>query len=323
MKKTCTLILLLASLLGLSAQNTLLNSDFELWSYGKPVGWTVGLHGTITSVVNIPVEVNFGTQSNEAHSGNSSVKLVSGDFTIPYTSYSFNLPGILQAGESEGFNIPLESIMTIINILQDSTSLSELDTSDLEAISTLSQLLSNGVPCTVTPTAVTAWVKYQPQEGDQLVMIALTKKDRMPVSYTYGAFQPEDTTDFHEISLDLDKPGTECDSIMIIMLSSTQLSSSSILYVDDISLYYSGVGIPERDNFDGKIYPNPASGKLHIQPASGKAYEWSLTDLSGKTLLSGEAIGETVVDTKTIASGMYLLKIVSDDNTSTSKVLIR
>ena len=307
----------------MNAQNTLLNSDFELWSYGKPVGWTVGLHGNITSIVNLPVEVNFGTQSNEAHSGNSSVKLQSGDFTIPYTSYSFNLPGILQAGESDGFNIPLESIMTIISILQDSTSLAELDTSDLEAISTLSQLLSNGVPCTVTPTAINAWVKYQPQEGDQLVMIALTKKDRMPVSYTYGTFQTEDMTSFHEISLDLDKPGMECDSIMIIMLSSTQLNSSSILYVDDISLYYSGVGFPERDDFAGRIFPNPATDLLHIQLDNDKTYEWTLTDLSGKTLQAGKTAGETVLDTKSFASGMYLLQIRSDNNISTSKVIIR
>ena len=324
MKKILSVII--ATIVGfwnLNAQNTLLNSDFELWSYGKPVGWTVGLHGNITSIVNLPVEVNFGTQSNEAHSGNSSVKLQSGDFTIPYTSYSFNLPGILQAGESDGFNIPLESIMTIINILQDSTSLAELDTSDLEAISTLSQLLSKGVPCTTTPTTINAWVKYQPQEGDQLVMIALTKKDRMPVSYTYGTFQPEDMTNFHEVSLALDKPGTECDSLMLIILSSMQLNSSSVLYVDDIALDFSGVGIPERDDFAGRIYPNPATNCLHIQPDIDNAYEWTLTDLSGKTLLAGKATGETVLDTKTIAPGMYLLQIRSDNNISTCKVLVR
>ena len=323
MKKTYILILFLASFLGLSAQNTLLNSDFELWSYGKPVGWTVGLHGTITSIVNLPVEVNFGTQSNDAHSGNFSVKLQSGDFTIPYTTYNFNLPGILQAGESEGFNIPLESIMTIINILQDSTNLSDLDTSDMAAFTTLSQLLSNGVPCTITPTAVTAWVKYQPQEGDQLVMIALTKKDQMPVSYTYGTFQPEDMTGFHEISLALDKPGSECDSIMIIMLSSMQLNSSSVLYVDDIALDYSPVSVPNHETFPGKVFPNPATDRLHIQLDTDKAYEWALTDLSGKVLQAGKATDETVLDTKTFAPGMYLLQIVTDNKISTCKVLVQ
>ena len=79
MKKTFTLVMLLASFWGLTAQSTIPNSDFELWSYGKPVGWTVGLHGTLTSIINLPVEVNFGTQSSEAHGGSSAVKLVSSD----------------------------------------------------------------------------------------------------------------------------------------------------------------------------------------------------------------------------------------------------
>ena len=323
MKKTFILFTFLVGLWSLTAQITLPNSDFELWSYGKPVGWTVGLHGNITSIVNIPVEVNFGTQSSEAHTGNSSVKLVSGNLSIPYTSYNFNLPGILQAGESEGFNIPLESVMTIISILQDSTSLSELDTSDMAALSTLSQLLSNGVPCSVTPSSITAWAKYIPQDGDQLVMIALTKKDGIPVSYTYDTFLPADSVSVHKVGFALDNPGAECDSIMIVILSSTQLNSSSILYVDDITLEFDEVGVAEIEHFAGRVYPNPAADRLHIQPDTDKAYEWTLTDLSGKTLQAGKATGETILDTKDFAAGMYLLQIISDNNVSTCKVLIR
>ena len=323
MKKTFILFTFLVGLWSLTAQITLPNSDFELWSYGKPVGWTVGLHGNITSIVNIPVEVNFGTQSSEAHTGNSSVKLVSGNLSIPYTSYNFNLPGILQAGESEGFNIPLESVMTIISILQDSTSLSELDTSDMAALSTLSQLLSNGVPCSVTPSSITAWAKYIPQDGDQLVMIALTKKDGIPVSYTYDTFLPADSVSFHKVGFALDNPGAECDSLMIVILSSTQMNSSSILYVDDITLEFDEVGVAEIEHFAGRVYPNPAADRLHIQPDTDKAYEWTLTDLSGKTLQAGKATGETILDTKDFAAGIYLLQIISDNNVGTCKVLIQ
>ena len=323
MKKTCTLILLLASLLGLSAQNTILNSDFELWSYGKPVGWTVGLHGNITSIVNLPVEVNFGTQSNEAHGGASAVRLASADLTIPYTTYSFNLPGILQAGESDGFSIPLEDVMTIIQVLQDTTGSSILDPDNLAAMSSLAQLLSNGVPCSQVPASITAWVKYQPQEGDQLTMFAVAKKDGVPVSYNYDSFQTDNPNEYQKIGIDLDTPNAECDSIMIIILSSMMTNSSSVLYVDDISLVYSGVGIPEHSTFAGEIYPNPTNNLLHIQPDFDKAYEWTLTDLSGKTILSGKAAGETVLDTKNFAPGMYLLQIRSDNNISTSKVIVR
>jgi len=323
MKKTFTLVMLLAGFLGLTAQNTILNSDFELWSYGKPVGWTVGLHGDITSIVNLPVEVNFGTQSNEAHSGNSSVKLVSGDFTIPYTQFSFNLPGILQAGESEGFSIPLESIMSIIQAIQDTTGNSGFDPENLSSLSSLLQLLSKGVPCSTVPASVTAWVKYQPQEGDQLMMFAVAKKEGMPISYNYGIFQTENPDAYQKIGIDLDSPNAECDSIMIIILSSTTMNSTSVLFVDDIALEYSGVGIPELEDFDGRIYPNPACNQLFIQPDNENVYEWTLTDLSGKILQTGKSSGKAILDTRSYATGMYLLQIKADNKISTHKVSIR
>ena len=323
MKKILTVfIATVVSLWSLTAQNSILNSDFELWSYGKPVGWTVGLHGNITSIMNIPVEVNFGTQSNDAHSGNSSVKLMSSDFTIPYTSYSLNLPGILQAGESEGFSIPLEDILTIIQALQDTTGTAGLDPDNLAAMSSLLQLLSKGVPCTTVPASVTAWVKFQPQEGDELMMFAVAKKEGNPVSYNYGSFQTESPDIYQKIGIDLDMPNAECDSIMIIILSSMQLNSSSILYVDDITLEFSGVGIFDVENNAEKIYPNPANDRLYIQPEDEEAYEWTLSDMSGKQLHTGLACGKTSIDTKACSPGLYLIQIREQGKTSTHKVLI-
>ena len=324
MKKILSLLIaIVVGLWSLTAQNTILNSDFELWSYGKPVGWTVGLHGNITTIVNIPVEVNFGSQSNDAHSGNSSVKLVSSDFTIPYTQYSLNLPGILQAGESEGFSIPLEDILAIIQAIQDTTGSSGLDPDNLAALTTLLQLLSKGVPCSSVPASVTAWVKYQPQEGDQLMMFAVAKKEGMPISYNYGIFQTENPNAYQKIGIDLDSPNAESDSIMILILSSTMLNSTSVLYVDDISLEYSGVSIPYLEDFDGIIYPNPTSDQLHIQPDNEDVYEWTLTDLSGRTIMTGKSSGETILNTKSCATGMYLLQIKADNNISIHKVVIR
>lgn len=323
MKKILTSVVVsLLFLCTMQAQNNILNSDFELWSYGKPVGWTVGLHGTITSFVNLPVEVNFGTQSSEAHGGSSAVKLMSADFTIPYVGYSLNLPGILQVGESEGFTIPLEDIMNIANMFQDTTGFGGLDSTDLSSLSSLTRLLSNGVPCTQVPASVTAWVKYQPQENDQLIMLAVAKKEGMPISYNYGSFQTDDPNAYQKIGIDLDMPNAECDSIMIVILSSLQLGSSSVLYVDDVSLEYSGVGISDMESYTGKIYPNPAGDRLFIQPENEEVYEWTLTDLKGKLLQSGKASGGVSIDTKTCVPGMYLIQIREQGETSTHKVMI-
>lgn len=321
-KKFIAIFLFLMAVCMVRAQNALPNSDFELWSYGKPVGWTIGLHGNITSIVNLPVEVNFGTQSNDAHGGNSAVRLASADLTIPYTTYSFNLPGILQAGESEGFSIPLEDVMTIIQVLQDTTGGAGLDPDNIAAMASLAKLLSNGVPCTTVPAAVTAWVKYQPQEGDELMMFAVAKKEGMPISYNYGSFQTENPNTYQKIGIDLDMPNEECDSIMIIILSSSQLNSSSVLYVDDVELVYSGVGISNHSS-TREVYPNPTNSLLHIQSDNDNTYEWALTDMSGKRLQTGRSNGETSIDTRSFAPGIYLLVISEGDKISTHKVSIR
>ena len=322
MKKIVLFFVILAGMTSLRAQNTITNSDFELWSYGKPVNWTVALHGNITSFVNLPVEVNFGSKSTDAHSGTAAVKLQSADFSIPYTQYNFNIPGILQAGESEGFSIPLEDIMAIIQAMQDTTG-GGFDPSNLSSLASLAKILAPGVPCTVTPSSVSAWVKYQPQEGDQMMMVAMTKLNGTPVSYAYEMFNPANPDAYEQIAVNFNEAGAECDSIMIIILSSMQMGSSSVLCVDDVSLNYSGVSISLWGKHDGEIYPIPASDRLHIRPASDNTYRWTLTDLTGKTLQSGEATGETDIDTKSFSSGIYLLQIDEGGDHSVTKVVIR
>ena len=325
MKKTIVLLAVLAGFFGMQAQNTITNGDFELWSYGKPVNWTVGLHGNITSIIPIPVEVNFGTQSNDAHSGNSAIQLTSADVTIPIVGYSFNLPGILQAGESDGFSIPLEDILTLIQIFSDTTggSIGDLDSIDLASLSSLMQLLSKGVPCSTIPGAVSAWVKYQAQNNDQMMMIAVAKKNGAPVDYAYKTFGDLNPSAYQEVGINFESAGEPCDSIMIVLLSAVGLNSTSVLLVDDIALHFGGVGIVSIEDFEGDVYPNPASDMLHIRPGNGNAFRWTLTDISGKVLQTGEATGETTVDTRSCAPGLYLLQVNANGKTGVSKVVIR
>ncbi len=323
MKKIAVLFTMLFCIVGLQAQNTILNSDFEIWSYGKPVNWTIGLHGNITSIVNIPVEVNFGTQTSDAHSGNSAVMLQSADFTIPYAGYSFNLPGILQVGESEGFSIPLENLMSIIQILQDSTGLGGLDSADLSSLASLVQLLSPGVPCNVTPSAVAAWVKYQPQEGDQLMMVALTKQNGIPVDYAFKQFSTDDPTAYQEIGVNFENPGEACDSIMIILVSALSLNSSSVLYVDDVSLVYSGVGVESHKEISESIYPNPATDVLNIEVGGDQEFQWTFRDLTGRTLQSGRGVGKSTLNVKSFPAGIYMLTLNVEGRELTRKVVVR
>lgn len=323
MKKSVLFFALLFSIIGLQAQTTILNSDFEIWSYGKPVNWTVGLHGNITSMINIPIEVNFGTQTSDAHTGNSAVMLQSADFTIPYVGYSFNLPGILQVGESEGFSIPLEDLMNIIQVFQDTTGLGGLDSTDISSLASLVQLLSPGVPCNGTPAVVTAWVKYQPQNDDQLTMIAVAKQNGIPVDYAFKQFSTDDPTAYQEIGVNFENPGAECDSIMIILLSATSLNSTSVLYVDDVSLLYSGVGVESHKEISESIYPNPATNVLNVEVSNAQEYQWTLRDLTGRTLQSGRGAGKITLSVKNYPAGVYMLTLNVNGTERTRKVVIR
>lgn len=309
-------------LAGLHAQNAIPNGDFELWSYGKPVGWTTGLFGSLTSYVNIPVEINFCTQATDAHTGNYAVKVEAADFTIPYLGYSFNLPGILQVGEAQGFSIQLQDLLSIIQILQDTTGTPNLDSINLNAFSSLMQLASPGVPCSTTPRYVTMWVKYQAVDDDEVTVIAFTKRNGMFVDYAVENFSNLNPNEYQQISVEFENPGAECDSIMIIVFSALSLNSSSVLYVDDVKLS-NGVSVADFETIHENVYPNPASDVLNIEAEGAENYQWELRDLTGRILNSGEGQGKTTLDVRRYPAGVYMLTLHAGGQKQTRKVVIR
>lgn len=324
MKKTLLFFAMLAMLVGVRAQGTLPNGDFELWSYGKPVGWTPGLYGnlTVSSYLNIPVEVTFCTETSDAHSGSKAVQITSGELTIPYVGYSFVLPGFLQVGEAESFSMPLQDILNIIQLFQDTTNTSMIDTSTLETLASFLKALSPGIPCSSAPRFVSLWAKYQPQENDTMVVLAMTKKDGEFKDFAMGRFANMNPNEYEQISVQFMNPNAACDSIMILVFSSMTVNSTSVLYVDDIELS-NGVSVPLLESKTDKIYPNPVSDVLFLQPGTEESYRWTLRDLTGRTLQSGMATGKIQIDVKHYPSGVYMLTLNINGQESTRKVVVR
>jgi len=318
---------MMISLFGLQAQNSIANSHFEQWSNGKPVNWTIDINGILTGNMTIDVEVHFGEQTSDVHSGSSAVRIASADVTSTTISYTMNLPGFLQAGESNGFTMPLDEAMDIFNTLQDSAGiasiLSNLDSLDMNTLAPYFKIFSKGVPCDSTPQSVTAWTKYIPQEGDQMGMFAMTKKNGEVVDYSFELFGTDDPTRYQQIGVDFNTPGALCDSIMVIFVSATQMNSSSVLYVDDVRLVFRGDDINSYNTFPGKVYPNPVTDQLYIHPYNEMSYNWTLTDITGKTLQTDRAFGETTVNTGKYAPGIYLLHIDGNGTSYTRKIMIR
>ncbi len=72
------------------------------------------------------------------------------------------------------------------------------------------------------------------------------------------------------------------------------------------------------------IYPNPAADYLYISGLKGKE-KIVITDISGKELLYFNTVSndQTSVPISTLSNGFYLIKIISNDNVFSSKILIQ
>ena len=321
-KHICTLVFILSALFAW-AQNTVPNGGFESWSGGQPANWTTKLSGNVmVSIPYIgdfpyPMNMNFGTQVSDAHSGSHALKLMSSTSSIPTTENIYTIPGVAQLGETGEFSIPLS---TITGILSDG--LSSLDWDDLGDLATLLNLVSPGMPCESTPYDLTLWVKYLPQSGDTMRVVAYTKKNRIPVSY--ATFETNQSMpDYTQIRVTFNNPYAECDSVCIIIFSGGMSTDPGTeLYVDDVEFDYH-VGVAEQSSLKVNVYPNPATGQFRVEPACGDPYQYRLTDLTGRRVASGHQSGAADVDVRALAPGVYMLFIEQKDHTLTRKVVVR
>lgn len=63
------------------------------------------------------------------------------------------------------------------------------------------------------------------------------------------------------------------------------------------------------------VYPNPAGQEISIDIPGTNAYELTLSDLSGRTLIKTQCTGKHRLNLDTIPSGLFWLKAVSDNGT--------
>ena len=139
MKKKLLVIALMCGALAMSAQNTVNNGGFENWTSGsavnqQPTGWTTGLIGNIMvdflgQQVPIPINTYFGSKSTDAHTGSAALKLNPDSIGISMLGIGYPFPSVAQLGEASGFNIPLSTIMSVVDLIG---AISSGDTSGLD-----------------------------------------------------------------------------------------------------------------------------------------------------------------------------------------------
>lgn len=81
-------------------------------------------------------------------------------------------------------------------------------------------------------------------------------------------------------------------------------------------------GVDNIQNESFLVYPNPANDLLYFRTKTGKAVQYSLCNLSGKLLLSGET-SKGVVDVSQVRKGFYILQINDGENRLKQKIQIQ
>ncbi|MFB0924779.1 MAG: T9SS type A sorting domain-containing protein, partial [Vicingaceae bacterium] len=83
-----------------------------------------------------------------------------------------------------------------------------------------------------------------------------------------------------------------------------------------------------RDNYLGiKVYPNPSQGEFIYLEVDGLMSNSQLTvyDIYGKTLLNQELNSnrETIRFENKLSPGFYMVTVISDNNKTTKKLIVR
>lgn len=107
----------------------------------------------------------------------------------------------------------------------------------------------------------------------------------------------------------------------------TELTDTTLIYNSNPN---GGVGIEETMaatllSIDYTVYPNPTSETFAIRQTGNMAqsnFDYTVSDLSGKTVLSGHSNGQvTNVDAAALQTGIYLVTMSQDGIVSTSKLI--
>jgi hypothetical protein len=75
------------------------------------------------------------------------------------------------------------------------------------------------------------------------------------------------------------------------------------------------------NNLKVDIYPNPTQQDIHIDAKGFAKINYSLTDLSGKQILSGDFTGQTILSLGDYLKGVYLLRLNSNEKNGMYKIV--
>ena len=240
----------------------------------------------------------------------------------------YPFPAIAQLGSASGFNIPLSTIMSVVDLIgtisSGDTSGLNFDDIDFESLASLMQVMAPGDQLTQTPGHLNMYAKFHPEEGEAMYVIAFSKLGGIPVGFAYYS-TAETLDDYTLISVPFDSPLVPCDSVNIIIgCGGVASHKTTELLVDDITFDFvpDGVNSYERPMFS--VSPNPAAGQFFINPDENAPYAYQMFDLQGRVICAENYCeGVSSVNTSNLAKGVYVLKINQNGKSFPQKVGVR
>lgn len=340
MKKFLFVFVCVFAALQLSAQQpNISNPGFEQWTGNHPTGWTTSISGSIVGIPFYQPSMDFATKTPVKHSGNYALKLQASSLDLSlFGGPVITLPGIAQLGTAGPFSVSLSTIQQLMSIDSTTDIASLISNLDMNELSSITNIFSRGVPFTMVPTAMKAWIKYLPPAGEVDTMLALIGAykegetsmllmGQMPESYGYFSLA-ERLEEYTEITVPLEynEEDVTCDSLVIVFVSSSFMNANTEteLYIDDISFEFDYTSVESSERIRMNLYPNPAVNEITLSVDNQlDMYNVIIYDMNGKQLKRMKQLtGNTNIPVSDLSAGTYFLKVQQAGNETVRKFVV-
>ena len=110
-------------------------------------------------------------------------------------------------------------------------------------------------------------------------------------------------------------------SVLFLMTKSGNIVSAEETTAPDFSGHFLSTQADEKDD-DITVFPNPTNGLVQVRSTSGTPLDFELYSPSGQKI-SVEYNSDGYLDLSKLSKGIYVLQVVSENRTSTQKIILK
>jgi len=125
-----------------------------------------------------------------------------------------------------------------------------------------------------------------------------------------------------DIAVSFNAAGMEVNSYTANLRITSNDTLNPLIIIPVSLLVETGISVPELQQFDVSLFPNPANNKLQVH-ANQLIERISIADISGKTVYTSQDNSRNaVLDLSFLNNGMYLIQITTHQGTYTKKLQV-